>query len=78
METITAPTARASAPAPAARICAVLAAGCDGYPAGVTGEVLGRREGCVVFVPDSHDRVARWAVLRRHLLVPPGLLAILD
>lgn len=72
--TVTAPAAASQA----RRTSAVLTAGCDGYPCGTTGAVLGAREGCVVFVPDSHENIARWAVARRHLLVPSSLLVILD
>ena len=79
MEVTTAPVpATTRAAAVPSRSCAVLTASCDGYPAGTTGEVLGAREGCVVFVPDSHVGLARWAVARRNLLVPPALLVVLD
>ena len=59
---------------PAARIAAVLTSGCDGYPAGSTGAVTGRRDGCLVFAPDRPDVVARWAYVRRELLVPPSFV----
>ena len=72
-------TPKATRPAPVQTRAAasVLTASCDGYPAGTTGEIIGERQGCMVFVPDSHDRVARWANPRRHLLVPPALLVTL-
>ena len=56
------------------RVAAVLTSGCDGYPAGTTGEILGSREGCLVFAPDAPERVARWAVPRTSLLVPPSFV----
>ena len=66
-----APPARREPSAPLAeRVAAVLTAGCDGYPAGTTGEVLGHRQGCVEFAPDAHARVARWARPRTRMLVP--------
>ena len=68
-------------PAPAApllprpqRRTAVLTAGCDGYRAGTTGEVVGSRDGCIVFAPDSPEQVARWARPRTTLLVPPAFV----
>jgi len=71
--------ALASAPASAparTRVAAVLVGGCDGYPAGTTGEVLGARDGCVIFAPDRPEDVARWATARRSLLVPPSLVLV--
>jgi hypothetical protein len=67
------------APAPEAATvtllpAAVLTGGVDGYPAGSTGWVAGRRQGCVVFVPDAPEVVARWARPRTTLLVPPAML----
>jgi hypothetical protein len=56
------------------RVAAVLAAGCDGYPAGTTGAVIGERDGCVVFAPDAPETVARWARPRTSLLVPPAFV----
>jgi hypothetical protein len=68
-------------PAPAApsilrpqRRTAVLTAGCDGYRAGTTGEVLGIHDGCIVFAPDAPEQVARWARPRTTLLVPPSFV----
>ena len=55
---------------------AVLTAGCDGYPGGTTGDVVGFRQGCAIFVPHHPERVARWARRRTSVLVPPGLLAV--
>ena len=43
-----------------------------------TGTVTGRHQGCLVFVPDRHAAVARWARPRRTLLVPPSFLATID
>ena len=60
------------------RVAGVLVGGCDGYPAGTTGEVLGERDGCVVFAPDRPDRVARWAHPVPSLLVPPALVVVAD
>ena len=59
------------------RGAAVLTSGCDGYAAGTTGRVLGRRDGCAVFAPDHPERVARWASPRAQVLVPESLLAVL-
>ena len=67
----------AAPPAPAAprtRLAAVLVGGCDGYAAGTIGEVLGARDGCVIFAPDRPQDVARWATARTSLLVPPALV----
>ena len=64
----------AVAPALSRRVAAVLTGGCDGYPAGTTGEVLGGRDGCVVFAPDAPETVARWAQPRTSLLVPPAFV----
>ena len=54
---------------------AVLVQACDGYPKGTTGNVTGRRQGCLVFVPDGSAPVARWTHPRRSLLVPPSFVA---
>jgi hypothetical protein len=54
---------------------AILTGGCDGYRAGTTGQVHGRRQGCVVFLPDEPEDVARWARPRSSLLVPPAFVA---
>ena len=63
-------------PAPVAiEPSAVLVKGCDGYAPGTVGTVEGRRQGCVVFVPDESAPVARWATPRRSLLVPPSFVA---
>lgn len=73
--------ALATRPAPTVaprRVAAVLVGGCDGYPAGTTGEVLGERDGCVVFAPFEPDRVARWAHPVPTLLVPPALVVVSD
>jgi hypothetical protein len=59
-----------------ARAAAVLVGGCDGYPAGTTGEALGAREGCVVFAPHRPAEVARWAAPRSTLLVPHALVVV--
>ncbi|MEA2295678.1 MAG: hypothetical protein QOE86_3317 [Solirubrobacteraceae bacterium] len=56
---------------------AVLTSGVDGYPAGTHGHVAGRRQGCLVFIPDAPVRVARWARPRTSLLVPPALVIAL-
>jgi hypothetical protein len=56
------------------RVAAVLTGGCDGYAAGTTGEVVGTRDGCVVFAPDAPETVARWARPRTSLLVPPAFI----
>lgn len=69
-----APTALA--PARPTRAAAVLTGGCDGYPAGTTGEVVGARDGCFVFAPDRPAEVARWAVPRSALLVPHALVVV--
>jgi hypothetical protein len=58
------------------RTAAVLVGGCDGYPAGTTGEVVGDRDGCFVFAPDRPAEVARWAVPRSALLVPHALVVV--
>ena len=60
---------------PAQRAAAVLTGGCDGYRAGTTGQVQGRRQGCFVFAPDAPEDVARWARPRTSVLVPPGFVA---
>jgi hypothetical protein len=70
---IAAPGRDLSARAPR-RGTAVLAGGCDGYPAGTTGAVVGVRDGCLVFRPDEPWRVARWATPRSELVVPPALV----
>jgi hypothetical protein len=57
---------------------AVLTRGCDGYPAGTTGRLTGRHQGCLVFTPDAPQDVARWARPRSSLLVPPALVIALD
>ena len=63
-------------PAPiAVEPSAVLVKGCDGYAPGTTGTVEGRRQGCLVFVPDESAAVARWAAPRTKLLVPPSFVA---
>ena len=54
---------------------AVLVLSCDGYRKGTTGTVTGERQGCLVFVPDDPQAVARWAVARRELLVPASFVA---
>ena len=69
-------TAAPVVPARSARTAAVLVGGCDGYPAGTTGEVLGERDGCFVFAPDRPAEVARWAVPRSALLVPHALVVV--
>jgi hypothetical protein len=69
----TAPTAPILSPR-AGRVAAVLTGGCDGYAAGTTGEILGRRDGCLVFAPDRPEEVARWARPRPSLLVPPSFV----
>ena len=56
---------------------AVLTSGVDGYPAGTHGRVVGRRQGCLVFVPEGPARVARWARPRTSLLVPSALVVAL-
>ena len=67
------------APAPVrTRVAAVLVGGCDGYAAGTTGEVLGERDGCIVFAPDSPEHVARWAHPVPTVLVPPALVVVAD
>ena len=63
----------ATLPIPAAP--GVLTAGCDGYRAGTTGAVVGRRDGCLEFAPDAPDHVARWARPRATLLVPASFVA---
>ena len=69
-------TSSAEAPsALAASAAAILTGGCDGYRAGTTGQVQGRRQGCVVFTPDVPADVARWARPRSTLLVPPAFVA---
>jgi hypothetical protein len=65
-------------PVPSADPAAVLVRGCDGYPAGTTGRVTGRHQGCLVFTPDVAQGVARWARPRSSLLVPPSLVLALD
>lgn len=55
---------------------AALTSGCDGYAAGSTGTVTGFKQGCMIFVPDCPENVARWARRRTSLLVPVGFLAI--
>jgi hypothetical protein len=65
--------APASLPRPRRRV-AVLTSGCDGYRAGTAGEVIGERDGCIVFAPDRPEDVARWARPRTSLLVPPALI----
>ena len=72
---LTHPTAEAAQARPAPG-SAVLVSGCDGYPAGTIGRVVGRRQGCVVFAPSDHSRVARWTHARETLLVPPSLLVV--
>lgn len=57
---------------------AVLVSACEGYLKGATGTVTGRRQGCVVFVPDASSAVASWARPRRRLLVPPSFIATID
>jgi hypothetical protein len=78
MATLTLP---AAVPAPAlvpdSSTTAVLASGCDGYPAGTTGRVSGHRQGCVVFTPDRPETVARWARPRTSMLVPPKFVVTL-
>ena len=73
--------ALAAPPAPAPtrhRVAAVLVGGCDGYPAGTTGEVLGHHDGCVLFAPDSPEHVARWSHAVPSVLVPPALVVVAD
>jgi hypothetical protein len=53
----------------------VLTFSCDGYAKGATGTVVGERQGCLVFVPDHPDAVARWTHPRRELLVPASFVA---
>ena len=74
MATVTAPALGTPLSAPHRRNAAVLTAGCDGYRAGTTGTIVGRRDGCVVFAPDDPQTVARWATARRTLLVPAGFV----
>jgi hypothetical protein len=74
--TLTSPTEGAPGAARPVPGSAVLVSGCDGYPAGTIGRVVGRRQGCVVFAPSDHSRVARWTHPRRTLLVPPSLLVV--
>lgn len=57
---------------------AVLVKSCEGYAKGTTGTVTGRRQGCVVFVPDRSCSVARWARPRATLLVPPSFVATIS
>ena len=57
---------------------AVLVMSCEGYAKGTTGTVAGRRQGCLVFVPDEPCAVARWAHPRRSLLVPPSFVAAIE
>jgi hypothetical protein len=69
------PVAPAAVTTPAVRrVAAVLTAGCDGYAAGTTGEIVAHRDGCLVFAPDVPERVARWATPRATLLVPPSFV----
>lgn len=62
---------------PAAKATAVLTSGVDGYRAGTHGRVVGRRQGCLVFIPETPELVARWARPRTSLLVPPALVVAL-
>ena len=71
------PAARTTVEIRSRRGVAVLVGGCDGYPAGTTGVVTDRREGCAVFVPDDPERVARWAHPRSQIMVPDPLVAVL-
>jgi hypothetical protein len=64
--------------APTTLSTAVLTGGCDGYAAGTTGRITGRRQGCLVFVPDAPEQVARWSRPRAELLVPPSFAVTLD
>lgn len=66
-----------TAPAVTTTATAVLTSGVDGYPAGTHGRVAGTRQGCLVFIPERPERVARWARPRTTLLVPPALVVAL-
>lgn len=57
---------------------AILVMPCEGYGKGTTGTVAGERQGCLVFVPDDPQAVARWAKPRRELLVPPSFVAAIS
>ena len=57
---------------------AVLVMSCEGYGKGTTGLIAGRRQGCLVFIPDDPSAVARWARPRRTVLVPPSFVASID
>jgi hypothetical protein len=59
----------------ATRAPAVLTSPCDGYAAGTTGRIAGEHQGCLVFAPDEHAVVARWARPRTSLIVPAQLVA---
>jgi hypothetical protein len=74
MATLTFPPEAAPA---VSRSTAVLTAGVDGYAAGTHGRVAGTRQGCLVFIPERPERVARWARPRTALLVPPALVVAL-
>ena len=63
---------------PVVKPSAVLVMSCEGYRKGTTGRIAGRRQGCLVFVPDDAAPVARWARPRRTLLVPPSFIAAID
>ena len=76
MATLTIEHRTEAAPA-ATRGTAVLTGGVDGYPAGTHGRVTGTRQGCLVFIPETQARVARWARPRTSLLVPPALVVAL-